>query len=71
MKKIIQLVISHCGECPYKKWEANTHEGNYDGTLWCEKTDRMIAVDEKKPKIPRWCPLETAVAKIRKEGRHG
>ena len=65
MKKIINLVIEDCLECPYRLYDVYCDKV-IDSGYYCRLARRRIIDDhdfyeykEVKIEIPDWCPLET------------
>ena len=57
MKVRLNMVISECCECPWHRWEENNSCSNRAGSSECRKAGRRIADNDKRPPIPKWCPL--------------
>jgi hypothetical protein len=56
MKRLV-IELTSCQGCPYLQWEENNGSGNYSGWSHCGKEGRHIALSERWPKFPTWCPL--------------
>jgi hypothetical protein len=56
-KRLLEQTIENCRECPYIRWQADISESNHNGYSLCVRAIQVIEWDNKRPSIPKWCPL--------------